>query len=137
MNQHSKEKLTFYVLVTALLCLGIIWITLSIVLERTITVCPSKLILNLPCPGCGMTRAINALCHGQIRIAIHYNANCLIMLPAIVFTFFSLLYDIFTGKQFTLNSYKAINTLISNKYFLILFFLLQTYIVYHHLKNGI
>lgn len=133
----SKEQQSFYLLTTTLLAIGIAWITLSFTVGQTIIVCPTKLLFNLPCPGCGMTRAINALCHGKFRLAIYYNVNCLIICPIIIFTFFSLFYDFFFGKHFTFRSYKTINMFISNKYFLVFFFILQALIVYHHLQCGI
>ena len=36
--------------------------------------CPSALMLGLPCPGCGMTRALGCATHGQLREAFGFNA---------------------------------------------------------------
>ncbi|MBS7409979.1 MAG: DUF2752 domain-containing protein, partial [Muribaculaceae bacterium] len=49
-----------------------------------ITICPSKLIFHIPCPGCGMTRALILLCHGQFVSAIALNPNIIILIPALV-----------------------------------------------------
>ncbi len=46
--------------------------------------CPVLTLLNLQCPGCGTTRALAALLHGQLREALHLNALTVCMLPAIV-----------------------------------------------------
>ncbi|MGM9802166.1 MAG: DUF2752 domain-containing protein [Candidatus Limisoma sp.] len=49
-----------------------------------ITICPSKLIFHIPCPGCGITRALILLCHGQFVSAIALNPNILIVIPALI-----------------------------------------------------
>ena len=36
--------------------------------------CPSALVLGLPCPGCGMTRALGCATHGKFREAFGFNA---------------------------------------------------------------
>ncbi len=35
-----------------------------------LVLCPFRLLTHLPCPGCGMTRAMLALCHGGLRAAL-------------------------------------------------------------------
>ena len=35
-----------------------------------LVLCPFRLVTHLPCPGCGMTRALLALCHGDLRTAL-------------------------------------------------------------------
>jgi hypothetical protein len=35
--------------------------------------CLSKRLLGLECPGCGMTRALSALLHGQVAAALAFN----------------------------------------------------------------
>ena len=36
--------------------------------------CPSALLLGIPCPGCGMTRALGHAGHGKFREAFEFNA---------------------------------------------------------------
>lgn len=45
--------------------------------------CPFHIVTGLNCPGCGMTRGFNALFHGDVLGAIHFNA----LLPFFAFFF--------------------------------------------------
>ena len=36
--------------------------------------CPMALMLGLPCPGCGLTRACGLVTHGRFREAFEYHA---------------------------------------------------------------
>ncbi len=43
--------------------------------------CPVYTLLHLQCPGCGATRALAALLHGQLREALHDNPLFVFALP--------------------------------------------------------
>ena len=45
--------------------------------------CPFFVLTSLECPGCGMTRALAALLHGQFALSWHYNPLALLLLPAL------------------------------------------------------
>jgi hypothetical protein len=44
--------------------------------------CPFYELFHLQCPGCGATRALAALIHGDIADAIHFNALATLLFPA-------------------------------------------------------
>jgi len=48
------------------------------------TVCPTKLIWKIPCPGCGVTRATLLFLHGNIIKAIALNPNVFFSISFIV-----------------------------------------------------
>ena len=43
--------------------------------------CPVYRYLHLFCPGCGSTRALSALLHGNFAAAVHYNPLFVALLP--------------------------------------------------------
>ena len=45
------------------------------------SICLSRVLLNMECYGCGMTRAIMHLIHGNITVAAQYNKLAFIILP--------------------------------------------------------
>ena len=47
--------------------------------------CPIHQFTGFECPGCGLTRALAALIHGQFIQAIHLNALILILIPASIY----------------------------------------------------
>jgi hypothetical protein len=51
------------------------------VINRLPAVCPFKRYWGMECYGCGMTRALSAFLHGDIRMALAYNRAILLTLP--------------------------------------------------------
>lgn len=43
--------------------------------------CPTNLLTDLYCPGCGTLRALHALTHGDFRAAFSQNALAMVLLP--------------------------------------------------------
>ena len=43
--------------------------------------CPTKILLGINCPGCGLQRAVHAFLHGHIREAIKYNLFFVVVFP--------------------------------------------------------
>lgn len=68
------------------------------------TVCPSRLLFGLPCPGCGLTRSVFALSHGLLLDAIWFNPNVLLAVPCAIVALMLLTVDI-CFKKSTLYSF--------------------------------
>jgi hypothetical protein len=49
--------------------------------------CPVALILRVPCPGCGLTRATLRLLHGDLHGALAFHPLVLLIVPALGFFF--------------------------------------------------
>jgi hypothetical protein len=56
----------------AVVALGAAWVMLNLA-GFGVVVCPSKLLTGLPCPGCGVTRAVVLLLRGQPWAAVLMN----------------------------------------------------------------
>jgi len=54
-------------------------------------VCPLHYLTGIHCPGCGLTRGFHALFHGDVLIALHFNA----LLPFYAFIFGFLIVSMF------------------------------------------
>ena len=53
--------------------------------DRLPHLCPFHLIMGLPCPACGITRALASSLHGRWQEAVSYNPLVLLALPTILF----------------------------------------------------
>ncbi|HVT46087.1 MAG TPA: DUF2752 domain-containing protein [Thermoanaerobaculia bacterium] len=54
------------------------------ILERAPTICLIRIVAGIECWGCGMTRAISALLHGDIRRAVDFNPRVLFVFPLLL-----------------------------------------------------
>jgi len=61
--------------------------------------CMFRLVTGLHCPGCGATRCVAALLHGDLQQAFAYNPLFVVMLPFLVFGAMRIAYSTWTGKQ--------------------------------------
>lgn len=58
---------------------GIVWIVLNKCLNLSITLCPTKILWGIPCPGCGITRAIKLCFEGDLWAAVRMNPNIILV----------------------------------------------------------
>jgi hypothetical protein len=48
---------------------------------RLPTLCPYRAVTGLACPGCGLTRCVHALLHGNVSAAFNFNPLVFVALP--------------------------------------------------------
>lgn len=136
-HPYSKNNRSFYLIVISLFIFGILWITLNLFVGHDFIICPTKRFLHLPCPGCGMSRALISFLKGDFIEAMYYNINIVFVLPFIIIVSLTLLYDCIFLDTITLRLYNKINTYIDNKYFIISFIAFELVVEYHNIVNNI
>lgn len=83
MNKVLKQwgKLGFYILLPiAFVLIPTSW------LEARRPLCLFRMLFHRPCPGCGMTRAVSCVAHGQFKKAFQYNKLVVIVLPILSYS---------------------------------------------------
>ncbi len=106
--------------------LGYVWVFINYSFLPTYlsnqSICIFKNITNLPCPSCGITRAIILFLMGNFVGSIEMNPLGVLMLLIIFITPFFVLYDMVKKKELVLKSYQTINNFFSQKKVAIPFF---------------
>jgi hypothetical protein len=64
-----------------------------------IPVCPTKLLLGIDCPGCGSTRMLYSLLHGNLLAAVKFNALALATLVLLVWAYAAWVYGRVVGRR--------------------------------------
>jgi hypothetical protein len=72
--------------------------------------CPTALVLGLPCPGCGMTRALGCATHGHFRAAFEFHAIWPLVLGYMGFLWLYQLIEVVRGEPPALPVYKIAGT---------------------------
>lgn len=63
--------------------------------------CPIKYFLGFPCPGCGTTRAIRYLQHGDLRVAFYTNPLGVVISVTLGIYFLVRIIDVFWGTCYS------------------------------------
>lgn len=103
---EKKKKIIKYITINIL-----IFVVICLLYKYNKKICLVYNIFKIPCPGCGLTRAIFTLANGDIKESIKYN---IIAIPLIIFyILYNLIYilDIIQNKNRLdkwINKYKKI-----------------------------
>jgi hypothetical protein len=62
----------------------VFWLIPTARIESGPSFCVIRRIFGVPCPGCGMTRALSCAVHGHPRRALAYNNRVAIVLPLLI-----------------------------------------------------
>lgn len=122
-----------YRLLTFLYSIGLLWLFFSWFRSFKMIVCPFKLITGLPCPGCGMTRAIILLFQLDITGAFKMSPNVVFVIP---FVFMAPII-IFKYYYYKIDYIEKINGFISQKKILIPFLMVESIIWAYNVYRGL
>ena len=113
--------------------LGLVWMILYCFFHVNILLCPTKIVFGIPCPGCGMTRAMGLLLNGYIKEAFFMNPNIIIILILIIIAPPLLVIQFTTNKNYI----DLINRKLNNPFFIVPFFLFEIIIWIYNLQRAI
>ena len=101
-----------------LLASGYIWIGFSFFTEgqTELIVCPFRLITGIPCPGCGLTRGIMAILHGNLHDALALHILSFPAVVALTILPIVLCYDFVFHSNVTQKIFDKINFILSKLY---------------------
>ena len=113
--------------------LGAIWLLLNVVFKVDIHVCPIKIVFGIPCPACGMTRAVELLLNGDCLGAFLMNPNILFIVLLTVAAPVLLLSRFVTNVDYI----GILNKRLNRPSFMIPFFIFEIVIWIYNLYRGI
>ena len=87
---------------TGLIAAGTVLVAIGLINPTTSSIfptCPFRALTGLHCPGCGVTRGMHQLLHGDLLSALDYNALLIVFVPMIVFFMLTLLSIAIRGRR--------------------------------------
>ena len=95
--------------------LGMVWIILNNIYDISLVLCPTKILFGIPCPGCGMTRAVK-LCLEELLAAIRMNPNIILVWILLLIAPFILITQLATKQDYI----ARINAFLDKKVYLVI-----------------
>ena len=96
--------------------LGMVWITLNNIYDINMMLYPTKILFGIPCPGCGMTRAIKHCLEGELMAAVRMNPNIILVCIVLPIAPFILITQLATNKDYI----ARINAFLDKKVYLVI-----------------
>ena len=93
-----------------------VWITLNNIYDINMMLCPTKILFGIPCPGCGMTRAIKHCLEGELMAAVRMNPNIILVCIVLPIAPFILITQLATNKDYI----ARINAFLDKKVYLVI-----------------
>ncbi|WP_432766848.1 DUF2752 domain-containing protein [Xylanibacter muris] len=140
MSKGHKIILQRWNYFTLSLCLvGDIWLFVNTVFDghTGIVVCPSKLLYDISCPGCGVTRACVRILHGDFSGGILMNPNSLVILFGMLDLHVFMLVDFICEKDYLYKCIVRLDRLFQNRIILVSFFIFELIIAVRNNILGI
>lgn len=106
-TERKRGKLIFLTLSVVILCALTLLFFFPASEYHFYPQCPTYSLTKTYCPGCGTTRAIDGVLHGNIKALFTYNIFALFALPYLLYNFLLLGIGAFTGKRPPLLSFNG------------------------------
>jgi hypothetical protein len=88
-------------------------------------VCPFYALTGFACPGCGTTRGLHQLLHGNVVAAFRFNPLMMVMLPLLLFALIRHTYAVMRGRPIRGNQLNA-------NYIWLLFFVVLSFWIFRN-----
>jgi len=129
----SKPDRKFYLLILTAIAAGYLWLGLTWYADSRAelkgteyTVCVVKNVSSLPCPSCGSTRTVKNLFLGNISDALRINPLGIFLALGLLIVPVVFIWDIISGTRHLRHAWDWFQIVFSQKWVLILFFVLIT-----------
>ena len=96
--------------------LGMVWIILNNIYDISLVLCPTKILFGIPCPSCGMTRAVKLCLEGELLAAVQMNPNIILVWIILPIAPFILITQLATKKDYL----SRINACLDKKVYLVI-----------------
>lgn len=83
------------------LACGAVWLGDPTTPGGPFPLCPTKALLGIDCPGCGALRMMYALLHGDVAVAVQYNALGVVAVALLLWAFGAWTYGRIVGRRIT------------------------------------
>jgi hypothetical protein len=105
--------------------------------QTRITICPSKLLYHIPCPGCGITRATILVFKGRLLDALRLNPNVILSIAYVIGYPLLVLYGVFKQRPVLFIMYQSIDRLFKSKLVLFPFLFVELIIWALNIYRGV
>lgn len=105
--------------------------------QAGIIVCPSKLFYNIPCPGCGITRATLEFLHCNVNGALLLNPNVLLSIAFLLTCPLIIIIELLTKKEIVTYLYTKIEEWLHQKKIWIPLFIIELLVWIHNIIMNI
>ena len=114
-NSHVMTRQEAFTLLGVYI-LGMVWIILNNIYDISLVLCPTKILFGIPCPGCGMTRAVKLCLEGELLAAIRMNPNIILVWILLLIAPFILITQLATKQDYI----ARINAFLDKKVYLVI-----------------
>lgn len=102
-----------------------------------LTICPSKWIYHLPCPGCGVTRATLLWFNGRVFEAMRLNPNSLLAVLFVLLYPIAVVLSIIRRRSYIVIIYNRVNRILACKKVFLMIAVAELVVWVHNIIVGL
>ena len=106
-DELANRRLTLLLLWLTIAAAGIVLFFLEPEKTQFFPVCPFRALTGFTCPGCGSTRGLHQLLHGNVGAAFQLNPLLILMLPVLIYALLRYTNSVMHGRPIRRNALPA------------------------------